>query len=309
VVRLNGFTKARNPGVLNASPVRFETVSGSNPLAIVVGATSVNVIGYTPATPGDEIGPGTLLLDAPITCGLRDPVMASDKTYLHRVGGGNSVDSIGNTDLLTLADIRVQVAHFRQMNVPEQADGRFHVHLDPLSEAQIYQDHEWQRLLTALPDYYMYRQFAIGELLGCVYFRNSECPLPETVDGGMTAIYTQDDPFAGELYAGGVTSGVRIHRALFAGQGGIFEYYQDLSQLITEAGVTGRVGEPKITNNSIEVPCERTQIIIRAPLDVHQDQVASAWKFIGDWPTRTDACTGDGARYKRLGCVEHGEAP
>ena len=42
---------------------------------------------------------------------------------------------------------------------------------------------EWQRLLTSLPDYYMYKQFAIGELLNCVFYRNNENPQVDTVLG------------------------------------------------------------------------------------------------------------------------------
>jgi hypothetical protein len=87
----------------------------------------------------------------------------------------------------------------------------------------------------------------------------------------------------------------------------MYEYYQDLSGLITEAGITGRVGEPKISNNGIEVFSDRIQLIIRAPLNRLQDLVSTSWKFIGAWPIRTDATTGDVARMKRVQCIEHGE--
>jgi hypothetical protein len=35
--------------------------------------------------------------------------------------------------------------------------------------------------------------------------------------------------------------------------------------------------------------------------------VSTSWKFIGDWPVRTDAATGGAARYKRFCTVMHGE--
>jgi hypothetical protein len=235
-------------------------------------------------------------------------VIADDRTYLVRVGGGYKIDEVASADKFTLADIRSAVARMWQQNVPEQPDGRFHCHLDPTSQAQIFAHDEFQRLLTALPDYYMYRQFAVGELLNTVFFRNSECPIGETVEGGLTATYSQDDPFAGELYNNGNPStGVKVHRPLFVGQGLIKEYYQDLAALITEAGITGKVGEPRITNNGIEVFSERIQLIIRAPLNRLQDLVSTSWKFIGDWPTRSDVTTGDVARIKRVVAVEHGE--
>ncbi len=311
VKRLNGFTTARRPDLPAGSAVRFDTVSTNNPLVIDIGGSPFSVVGFSPDTAGDEIGPGVLTLSAShggVTD--RDPILAGDRTFLVRVGGGDNVDAIGSSDLLTLTSIRSAVTRFWGQNVPEQPDGRFHCHLDPVSQAQIFADPEWQRLLTSLPDYYMYKQFAIGELLNCVFFRNSENPLPETVDGGLTATFTQDDPFAGELTNDGAApsgSNVTVHRALFVGQGLLYEYYQDLSQLITEAGVTGKVGEPRITNNGIEVMTDRVQLLIRAPLNRLQDQVSTSWKFIGDWPVRTDVTTGDVARFKRVVTIEHGE--
>jgi hypothetical protein len=74
----------------------------------------------------------------------------------------------------------------------------------------------------------------IGEVLNCAFFRNSECPLPETVEGGKTATYSSDDPFAGEVYDNGTVGGIKIHRPLFVGQGLVFEYYQDLAGLESE---------------------------------------------------------------------------
>jgi len=311
VKRLNGFTRARRPDLTLGSPVRFDPVSTNNPLPIKMWAgsqVSRNVIGFTPDTAGDEVGPGTLLLDgATVTHVDRDYVVSDNRTSLVRVGGGLKVDDVGSTDLFRLADIRAAVARFWTMNVPEHADGYFHCHLDPTSQAQVYADAEFQRLLTSLPDYYMYRQFAIGVLLNTVFFRNSECPLPETVTGGLTATFSQDDNFAGELFNTGASTGMKVHRPLFCGQGFIHEYHQDLGALITEAGLTGRVAEPRITNNGIEINSDRIQLIIRSPLNRLQDVVSTAWKFIGDWPVRTDATSGDVAYFKRACIVEHGE--
>lgn len=304
VQHMNGFTKARRPDLSTGSPVRFMPVSANNPLKVLLGATPTanTVVGFTADTPGDEVGPGTLTLSAAYTPTARDAVLAVDRTSTVYVGGGTRVDDItASTDILTLAAIRTAVARFWQENVPEMPDGRFHMHVDPVAQGQVFADQEFQRLLTSLPDYYMYKQFAIGELLGTVVLRNSESPLPETVAPGDGVTFTTDDPFAGEFYSNGnASTGVALHRTLLVGMGAIYEYYQDLAALVTEAGVTGRVGTSTINNNGIEVNTERTQLIIRAPLNRLQDQVAASWKFIGDWPVRTDATTGDAARYKRV---------
>jgi hypothetical protein len=312
VKRLNGLTRARNPDITGASTVRFDLVSSTNPLSVRIfdnGAEATfNVIGFTPDTPGDEVGPGTVTLSAATTSVAdRGYIVAADATGLVRVGGGEKVDDIGSSDIPTLADVRTAVADFWQQNVPEHPDGRFHCHIDPVSQALVYADPELQRLMTSLPDYYVYRQFALGEMLGTVFFRNSECPVSETVIGGPQAQFDQRDPFAGELFNDGTTSGVKIHRMLFSAQGGIMEYHADLNALITDAGVTGQVGDPRIVNNGIEVNSERIQLIIRAPLNRLQDSVSTSWKFIGDWPVRTDAAVGSASRYKRFKVIEHGE--
>lgn len=310
VKRLNGFTRARSSA---GSAVRFNPVSASNPLSIKVfdnGAeASFSVVGFTPDTVGDEIGPGTLTLSAAVTNVLnRAYVIADDRTALIRSGGGNKIDDLTpGSDLPTLANVRDMVANFWTQNVPEHPDMRFHAHLGPKSQALIFADQEFQRLLTALPDYYMYKQFAIGELLNVVFLRNSEAPVAETVVGGSTATFDARDPFPGELTVNGTTTGGKAHRILFTAQGGIFEYYSDMEQLITEAGITGKVADPRIVNNGIEVLSERIQLIIRGPLNRLQDQVSTSWKFIGDWPLRTDAATGSAARYKRMGVIEHAE--
>ena len=303
VARLNGLTTARA-----ATATRFTDVSAANPLAITIGTETSSIVAFAPTTAGDRIGPGTITLNATDTvtvgAGTREAIITSDASNITRVGGGNSIDAIGVGDLLQLTDIRTAVNRFWQQNVPEMPDGRFHAHLSPTSQGQVFNDSEFRVLLTAMPDYYMYKQFALGELLGTVFLRNSECPIAQTVQTGAGGAFSQDDPFAGELVN---ATNVVIQRVLFVAQGAIYEYYQDLSALVTEAGVTGKVGEPSITNNGINVYSDRIQLVFRSPLNRLQDLVSTSWKFIGDWPVRTDVTTGDSARFKRLHVVEHGQ--
>lgn len=314
VKRLNGFTRARSPALSGASKVRFDLVSATNPLGAKIFDTggpaevSRNVIGFTPDTAGDEQGPGTVTLDASVGVLDRAYVLSDDRSEIVRVGGGLKVDDLtAGTDTPTLSDIRTAIAAFWQQNVPEHPDGRYHCHLDPTSQSLIFNDPEFNRLLTALPDYYMYRQFALGELLNTVFFRNSENPVVETVVGGLTATFDVRDPFVGELTTNGAVGGDKVHRMLFTAQGGIFEYYSDLEALVTEAGITGKTGDPRIVNNGIEVFSERIQLVIRGPLNRLQDMVSTSWKIIADWPVRTDAATGNQERFKRFRVIEHAE--
>lgn len=314
VKRLQGFTRARRPDLSAGSPVRYDLVTANNPLAITVihtgTPTVVNVTGFTPVTPGDEIGPGTLTIDAAVTVTDRDPVFASTRTFRVISGGGNSTDAItAGTDILHLVDVRSAVARLRNANVQPQTDGYFHCHLDPTGETQLFADNEVQRLNIGNLDSDMYVDFQIGRLMGCIFYRNNEVPQVGNVFGGSSATFSQRDPLAGELYSNGnATTGVPVHRALIVGREAFNEYYVDQSAMITEAGVTGRIERgATVRNNGIEMEVDRIKVIMRAPQDRLQENVSNTWAFQGDFVVRTDGATGDQAAFKRVINVIFGE--
>jgi hypothetical protein len=318
VMRLNGFTSARNPNLANGSQVRFATVSSSNPLAVQVfdsgvgGFVDRNVIAFEADTPGDLFGPGTITLNSNVTVADRACVRAVDRTEKVRVGGGNTIDSIGAGDIPDLGSIRDAVAILWNNEVSEHVnEGRFHCHADPTSINKLYAGAEFQRLNTSLPDYYMYRDFAVGELLNVLFYRNTECPVANRVLGGSDATYNVNDPFGAEIWTNGsTTTGIEVHRMLLTAQGGLMEYYADLAGLVSDAGLNGKVATPNITNNGIVVNTDRIEYVIRAPLDRLQSQVSISWRFMGTWVFRTDAASAgiasSRARYKRAVCIEHG---
>jgi hypothetical protein len=313
VKRLNGFTRSRRPDLSAGSPVRYDVVTANNPLSIsyvhTATTSTVNVIGFTPVTPGDEIGPGTLTLDAAITVSDRDPVMASTRTFRTLSGGGNATDAIGSTDILHLVDVRTAVARLRDANVQPTNDGYFHFHLDPTGESQLFADNEVQRLNIGQLDSDMYKDFQIGRLMGCIFYRNNEVPKGTNVFGGTTATFSPRDPIAGELYSNGnATTGTAVHRALVVGREAFNEYYVDQTAMITEAGVQGRIERgATIRNNGIEMEVERIKVIMRSPQDRLQENVSNTWAFQGDFVVRTDGATGDAAAFKRVGAVLFGE--
>lgn len=315
VKHLNGFTRARNPLVTGASKVRFSEVSPSNPLTVTLfdngAATANTVVGYVPDYPGDEVGPGTLTLGTALTnVAARAYLLAVDRSFVVRSGGGNSVDSIGPTDLPSFSDVRAIVANMRNNYVPKHADGRFHVHLDPVSEIKLFEDPALERLNTAMPDYYMYRDLAIGEFHECIFYGNEECPQTTTVDGGATDTYSQDDSIATETYSNGnASTGTKLHHILVTGAGQLKEYYNDQSGMISEAGITGKITEFSLNNNGFDINTDRIKLIMRAPLDRMQMKPALSWSFIGAWAARTDAAVGGArtARFKRSAAIIHGE--
>lgn len=305
VKRLNGFTRARNPLITGASKVRFDTVSGANPLRVSVAGTANTVIGYTPDVAGDEFGPGVLTMSANVTCADRAYIKSYDCSKVIRVGGGNSVNDIDPTDLPRLESLRAVVADLKKNNVPRHLDGLYHMHLEPESVSAFYADQELQRLHTGVPDAYCYKEMALGVFFGVIFVENNEVPLPTNVGSHDGVTFDQDDNFAGEFYSTGVATGTPIHRALVTGHGGIFEFYQDPANFLTEAGMIGHAGPVQVSNNGIELMADRITMVLRSPLNRLQDVVAASWKFLGDWPVRTDAATGDDSRYKRFRIVQH----
>ena len=312
VKRLNGFTRARRPDLAAGSPVRYDFVTANNPLAIIVNAVAVNVVGFTPDVAGDELGPGTLLLSAAVTVADRDPVRATTRTFRVISGGGNATDALTpGTDILHLAEIRAAVTRFRMQSVPTLGDGTFHLHLDPAAEGQLFSDNEFQRLnIGTLSEGTWYKDFAIAKLGGCTFYQNNQCPLPENVKpGGLTATFSAIDPIAGELWTNGSAStGSIVHRAILIGKDALNEYYADQAQLETEAGITGTVKKgANVTNNGFEISVDRIRVINRAPLDRLQQNVSTTWSFMGDFVTRTDGATGDAAVQKRVVGILHSD--
>jgi hypothetical protein len=318
VTRLNGFTTARRPDIPTGEPVQFARVSTANPLKIYYKYSgtvyTATVVDYTPTYSGDEQGPGDLTVLETVTLAARDPIWSYDCSYVVRPNDVKSIDGMsGATYGFSYSLFRKAVARLEDMSVPKAPDGYYHMHCNSYSKGQLFDSDESQKLLTALPDHLMFREFMVGEILGCIVTNNTECPRSSNVKGGKTATYAGDprfgERFGGELWTlGSITTGVEVQRPIFIGAEAIYEYYNDLSGMLTEAGVNGVIGEfqpAKLTQNGVEINVDRVQVFLRAPVNVMGDIITGIWKSIMDWPCRTDAATGDSARFKRCVTVEH----
>lgn len=309
VANLNGFTEVLVDG-------RPTPVGGAAPLQIAVRGDAgtdfnVNVTGATPTDPANPFGPGTLTVsattdDATVTPGAARPaVRASNRSRIVRVGGGTSADALTASDVLTLDTIIAATTRLRAARVPPMADGYYHCHLSPEGEAQIFGDPHWQRLYTALPDSMAYRDLAIGQMVGCRFYRNTEVPNSQN-SGNLVSTGTNSQS-SGSVGAEIVNeTGLPVQRAIVIGGGAVYEKYLDESKYITEAGVTGKIGEFTVVNNGVQVMTNRIRYILRAPLDRLQQVVAQSWSWSGDFPIPSDAETFDAARFKRAVVVEHG---
>mgnify|MGYP001602016771 CR=1 FL=1 len=300
VASINGFTEQ----LLGARPV---PVSAAAPIAATVNAEVISIIGATPLNPAEPFGRGTLFLAAALATSpaIRSPVIATNRSRIMRVGAGTTVDALTAGSVLTLQTFIDAVAYMRGQKIPPCFDGYYHVHLTPTGEAQLYLDQAFQRLYQSLPDNTVFRDAAIGQLVGCRFYRDTENPNSENA-GALVSTGAGASMGSGTVGADVInTAGVPIQRAIVLGGGSIYEKYLDESKYISEAGVTGKIGQFSIVNNGVQVMTQRIRYILRAPLDKLQQVIAQTWSWSGDFAIPSDSLSGNPARFKRAIVIEH----
>lgn len=301
VAALNGFTDV----VLTGSKVRPVPVSATTPLPItVVGVGTRNVVGFVADDPDDPFGPGTLTLDAVVTCAARTSVLSSAAPTVIRAGGGTSIDAIGASDVFSLQDAINAVNRLRKANVLPHEDGYYHAHISTDGNSQIFTDSAFQRLNTALVDGVRFQEAFLGTIAGIMFFMNTESPDASNAGSrtstGTSAFYSED--------IGAETtneSGIGIGRIIVTGRGALYEKWLDEKAYVTEAGTTGKVGEFQVINAGVEVKTERVRLILRAPINRLQDQVSATWSISTSFPIPSDVSSGGPQRYKRAIILEH----
>lgn len=303
VASINGFTQKLVNG-------RNQPVSAVNPLAITFPGTAVtaNVVGAVPANPLDPFGPGTLALSAGLSAGLsvRQAVRAETASIIQRVGGGTSVDALTAGSILTLSDIQRAVAFLRGANVPPKADGLYHVHLSPQAEYQLFQDNAMQRIYQSIPDSVYQREGIITVQNGCAFYRNNQAPV---VTNTGTLVSTGTNALCSPQIGAEVrnNTSINIDRTIVIGGGAMYEKYIDEGAYITDAGITGKIGEFSVVNGGIQVMTDRIRYILRAPLDRLQQVISQSWSWSGDFGIPTDAlgvALSGAAAYKRCVVIE-----
>lgn len=304
VASLNGFTDA----IVLGKNARPRPVSPSTPLSITItGATGTrNVVGYIADDPDDESGPGTLILDVAVgaVCAARSPVISAAAPLIIRSGGGASVDAISSADTFVLQDVINATSRLRKMNVLPHEDGFYHAHISNDANAQVFTDPAMQKLLTALPDSSYVQEAFIGRIGGVAFFLNNEAP--ESSNCGTMTLTGTNATYSSDIGAETINeSGVGIGRIIVTGRGAMIERALDERQYVTEAGVTGKVGDFQIINNGVEVSTEGVRLILRAPVNRAQDEVAATWSISTSFATPSDISSGGPQRYKRSIVIEH----
>ncbi len=304
VAALNGFTDV-------IGNVRPTPVSPAFPLPIIIGpgvGTAASVVGFIPDDPTDALGPGTLLLAAAVGVGFatRAPVRSRFASTIVRSAGGDSIDAIGPADTFTLQQLINGVGILRQNNVQPHEDGFYHAHISPSANSQIFADPVFQRLNQSLPEHVIYKEAFLGTIANAMAFLNNESPTAQNAESALTptALFGQYDKNIGSEVTNGAN--VNIGRVLLTGKGIMYEKYLDESAYVTEAGITGKVGEFDVVNNGINVLTERIRLILRAPLNRLQDTVSATWSITTSFPIPSDATAPGGiARFRRGVILEH----
>ena len=305
VASLNGFTD-----VVTSATVRPTAVSVAVPLQItfmVAVPFTRNVIAATPNDATIPNGPGTLTLSAAVGAivPIRTPVLAVDHPDTLISGGGFSVDAIAVADTIVLQDVINACNMLRTHNVQPHEDGLFHAHISPSSNSQLFADNALQRALTALPDHPFYQQGFIGEIGGIGFFMNTESPTD--INTGAFVATGALSRFSPEIGAETRNAtGVRIGRVLVTGKGALYERGLDESAYVSEAGVTGKIGEFDIMNAGIKVAVDRVRLILRAPINTMMDTVRASWSCTTGFPVPSDVLSGTGPqRNKRALVIQH----
>lgn len=306
VAALNGFVDVIIPG----SSVKPQPVSPAFPLPIVLGpgaGTAANVVGFIPDDPTDTNGPGTLVLSAAagVVLPSRSPVRSRFAPAIIRAAGGDSVDAIGPSDTLTLQQIINAVGILRNNNVQPHEDGFYHAHVSPQGNSQIFADPVFQRLNQSLPEHAVYKEAFIGTIANTMAMLNTESPFigntSTTVATASSGVY--DKNIGSEVVNGG---GTNIGRVLITGKGVVYEKYLNEDAYVTEAGITGKLGDFDVVNNGINIMSERIRLILRAPLNRLQDVVSASWSISTSFPIPSDQLAPNGtARFRRAVILEH----
>lgn len=306
VASLNGFRDVIVPG----TNVRPQPVNPALPLPIALGPTgavTANVVGVIPDDANDPDGPGTVILSAAIgsVLPIRSAVVSAYAPTVVRPSGGLSVDNIGPGDTLVLQQVINAAGILRDNNVPPHDDGFYHAHISGMSNTQLFADPVFQRLNQSLPEHVIYKEGFVGTISGVMFFMNTESP-KRTNAGALTAtansgVYAKD--ISAEVTNG---AGTQVGRVLITGKGALYERGLDESKYISEAGVTGKIGEFDVVNNGLQVMTERIRLVLRAPLDRLQQKVSAAWSITTGFPVPSDITAPTGPqRFKRAIILEH----
>jgi hypothetical protein len=258
-------------------------VSGTNPLAVLVGADVYSLTGTT--ADGSNVSTafngvsGTLTFSGNVTVAdgtALNAVVATNAAQILRPNGRSTTAAIVGTDLFTMGIVLDAVALLRRNAVPA-INGYYNVHLDPVNGRQLFADPDFKQLFQGQS---AAKEFSMGrviELLDCRFIPTTEAPV-------------QAHPSIANL---------NVRRPIVVGDGALIEGGFDgmgFENVPSDAEVSMHDGVVQVT---------------RPPLDRLQQIIAQSWYWIGDFCAPTDFTvnsaivpTANAAYYKRGVVIE-----
>lgn len=275
-------TGSSDTSIIVASTAGFEyvlvngvptPVSGANPLNVTIAGTANTVTGV-------NTGTNTLTLGTARADTAGDAVVASNAPVSIRPGTANSTYDLTSGNVATFAMFRAAVARLRRMSVPTIRGGVYVAHIDSDTEAQLFNDSQFQQALQGRVDSPVYRDMSIGQFGGLDWVKNEEVP----------------------NLLGGSSGTLNVHRPVVLGANALVAApLQDQGSLLSGTGVED---VPEISSINV-APGVDVQLIIRPPQDRFQQVISSTWSWVGDYGVPSDVSNGDAALFKRAVVLEH----
>jgi hypothetical protein len=243
-------------------------VSVTNPLAVTIGANSVNITGVSGVTVDKDIewAPGTLTIDVATAVTAGDLVKAANAPAQRRPGALTNIYSLTATSYLTLQDLMFMEAQLEEDNIPPMTEsGYYHMILSPVGMNQLFNDTAFQSAFRGLGEQDVYARNALGALSNMLFFK--------------TALSPKDSRTLG---AGALT----VRNAILVGGGGCVEgRYDNIDKLKQLADLnTGLVEQDYDPESGI-------MMMYRGPYDRHGEIIGLSWKYLGGFTQRTDSLT------------------
>lgn len=248
-------------------------VSSANPLNVTIAGVANTVTGVNTGT--RTLTLGTTRIDV-----AGDYVLSANAPFSVRAGTSkNSGYDMTTSETVTFKLFRAAVARLRKMNVPT-IGGVYVAHIDPDTEAQLFDDADFKQALQGRVDSPIYENLSIGRFGGLDWVRNNEVP----------------------SYAGGSSGTVTVHRPIVVGDGALIAApFEGMGSLLVGTNVED-VPDISMIQAAPGVEVAR---IVRPPQDRLQQIVSTSWSWTGDYGVPSDLQTGDAALYKRAVVVEH----
>ena len=302
LLKLNGFTK--NFG----SNDRLDTISATNPLPVHFWVSGVwlhaNATGYTPdpitqkngvINSSSEYLSGTITLDGNVDTGQggRVPCYAGTASFRIFSGGSanNTIDDIGQGDIITGNDILLAAAWLKDKGVPKYPDGHYHCHLSPYAMYNLLQDTRVELLfrgkgLEPSDPTNPYVNGTIALITDVLLFENSYCPQPGS------RMYA---PGIGETCAAetATAAGIPLHTAIVCGYGEDERRENWYTPLADMQGANGVPTMTKIGNwiedgSYMKAVIDHMEVVLGAPKDLLGRVPTMAYSFTGGFEVQTD---------------------